>query len=49
MESPVLGLILDSCVIIATERKRQTVEEFLTYIEQVLGEVEVAISGGHAR
>ncbi len=26
MESPLLGLILDSSVIIAAERKRQTVE-----------------------
>ena len=44
MESPLLGLIPDSSVIIAAERKRQTVEVFLTSIGQVLGEVEVAMS-----
>jgi predicted nucleic acid-binding protein len=44
MESPVLGLILDSSVIIAAERKRQTVEDLLTSIEQAFGEVEIAIS-----
>jgi predicted nucleic acid-binding protein len=44
MESPILGLILDSSVIIAAERKRQTVEDFLTSIEQSFGEVEIAIS-----
>jgi predicted nucleic acid-binding protein len=44
MESPFLGLVLDSSVIIAAERKRQTVEEFLTLIGQTFGEVEIAIS-----
>ena len=44
MESPLLGLILDSSVIIAAERKRQTVEELLTSIGQGVGEVEIAIS-----
>jgi tRNA(fMet)-specific endonuclease VapC len=44
MESPLLGLILDSSVIIAAERKRQTVEEFLTSVGQTFGEVEIAIS-----
>jgi predicted nucleic acid-binding protein len=44
MESPLLGLILDSSVIITAERKRQTVEEFLTLIRQTFGEVEIAIS-----
>lgn len=44
MESPFLGLILDSSVIIAAERKRQTVAEFLTLIGQTFGEVEIAIS-----
>ena len=44
MESPLLGLILDSSVIIAAERKRQTIEEFLTSIGQRFGEVEIAIS-----
>ena len=44
MESPLLGLILDSSVIIAAERKRQTVEELLTSVGQAFGEVEIAIS-----
>ena len=44
MEPPVLGLILDSSVIIAAERKGQTVEELLTLIRQTFGEIEVAIS-----
>ena len=44
MESPLLGLILDSSVIIAAERKRQTVEALLTLIRQTFGEIEVAIS-----
>ena len=44
MESPLLGLILDSSVIIAAERKRQTVEEFLTAIGRIFGEVEIAMS-----
>jgi len=37
-------LILDSSVIIAAERKRQTVEELLTLIGQTFGEIEIAIS-----
>jgi hypothetical protein len=41
MESPLLGLILDCSVIIAAERKRQTVEEFLTAIGRTFGEVEI--------
>ena len=44
MESPLLGPILDSSVIIAAERKRQTVEELLTLVGQTFGEIEVAIS-----
>ena len=44
MESPLLGLILDSSVIITAERKRQTVEEFLTSVGRTFGEVEIAIS-----
>jgi predicted nucleic acid-binding protein len=43
MESRLLGLILDSSVIIAAERKRQTIEEFLTSIDQRFGEIEIAI------
>lgn len=41
---PRLGLILDSSVIIAAERKRQTVEALLTSVEQVFGEIEIVIS-----
>jgi len=44
MESPLLGLILDSSVIIAAERDRQTVEELLASIRQAFGEIEIAIS-----
>jgi len=44
MESPLLGLILDSSVIIAAERKQQTVEELLTLIRQIFGDIEIAIS-----
>jgi tRNA(fMet)-specific endonuclease VapC len=44
MESPLLGLILDSSVIIAAERKRQTVEDLLTSVARAFGEVEIAIS-----
>jgi tRNA(fMet)-specific endonuclease VapC len=44
MESPLLGLILDSSVIVAAERKRQTVEELLTLVGQTFGEIEIAIS-----
>jgi predicted nucleic acid-binding protein len=44
MESPFLGLILDSSVVIAAERRRQTVEELLTSVGQAFGEVEIAIS-----
>ena len=44
MESPLLGLILDSSVIITAERKRQTVEQFLSAVRQTFGEVEIAMS-----
>ena len=44
MESPLLGLILDSSVIIAAERKRQTVEELLASVGWIFGEIEIAIS-----
>ena len=44
MESPLLGRILDSSVIIAAERKRQTVGDLLTSVGQAFGEVEIAIS-----
>ena len=41
---PLLGLILDSSVIIAAERKRQTVEELLASVGRTFGEIEIAIS-----
>lgn len=44
MESPLLGLILDSSVIIAAERKRQTVEDLLAFVARTFGEIEIAIS-----
>jgi len=44
MESPLLGLILDSSVIIAAERKRQTIEQLLMSVSQAFGEIEIAIS-----
>ena len=44
MESSLLGIILDSSVIIAAERKRHTVGDLLTSVEQTFGEVEIAIS-----
>ena len=44
MESPLLGLILDSSVINAAERKRQTVEDLLVSVGQAFGQIEVAIS-----
>ena len=44
MESALLGLILDSSVIIAAERKRQTVEELLAFVGRTFGEIEIAIS-----
>ena len=43
MESALLGLILDSSVIIDAERKGQTVEDLLEQIRQSAGEVEIAI------
>jgi tRNA(fMet)-specific endonuclease VapC len=44
MEPAILGLVLDSSVIIEAERKRQTVEEFLSGIRQAFGEVDISIS-----
>ncbi|MGO9259468.1 MAG: PIN domain-containing protein [Bryobacteraceae bacterium] len=44
MESSLLGLILDSSVIIAAERKSQTVEDLLASVQQAFGEIEIAIS-----
>lgn len=44
MESLPLGLILDSSIIIAAERNRQTVEDLLLAVARTFGEVEIAIS-----
>ena len=44
MGSAILGLVLDSSVIIEAERKGQTVEELLKTIRQSFGEVEITIS-----
>jgi predicted nucleic acid-binding protein len=43
MESTLLGIVLDSSVIIEAERKGQTVEQLLEHIEEGAGEVEIAI------
>jgi len=44
MESPVLGLIVDSSIVIAAERKRHSVEDLLVFVGQTFGEIEIAIS-----
>lgn len=44
MEPSLVGLILDSSVIIAAERKHQTVETLLSEIRERCGEIEIAIS-----
>ncbi len=44
MEPAILGLILDSSIVIEAERKHQTVEDFLDAIRQRFGEIEIAIS-----
>ena len=43
MESALLGLILDSSVIIEAEREGQTVEQLLEQVKRSVGEVEIAI------
>ena len=43
MESALLGLILDSSVIVEAERKGQTVEQLLEQVRGSVGEVEIAI------
>ena len=43
MESALLGLILDSSVIVEAERKGQTVEQLLEQVRRSVGEVEIAI------
>ncbi len=44
MGPALLGLILDSSVIIEAERKGQSVEQLLEYLKQLFGEVEIALS-----
>ena len=44
MEPAILGLVLDSSIIIEAERKHQTVEELLDAIQQRFGEIEIAMS-----
>jgi tRNA(fMet)-specific endonuclease VapC len=44
MEPALLGLVLDSSIIIEAERKHQIVEEFLAGIRQRFGEIEITIS-----
>jgi len=44
MDPPLLGVVLDSSVIIAAERKRQTVEDLPTLVRETFGEIEIAIS-----
>ena len=43
MESTLLGLVLDSSIIIEAERKGQTVEQLLEHIKESAGEVEILI------
>ena len=43
MEPALLGLILDSSVIIEAEREGQTVEQLLEQVKSSVGEVEIAI------
>jgi|SRR5271165_2909876 len=44
MESALLGLVVDSSIVIEAERKHQTIEDLLTAIRQRFGEVEILIS-----
>jgi len=44
MEPALLGLVLNSSVIIEAEGKRKTVEDLLTGIRQRFGEIEIVIS-----
>ena len=44
MEPAILGLVLDSSVIIDAERKHQAVEELLAGIQQRFGEIEITMS-----
>ena len=44
MEPAILGLVLDSSVIIDAERKHQTVEELLAGVQQRFGEIEITMA-----
>jgi predicted nucleic acid-binding protein len=45
MESPLLGLVLDSPrVVIAAERKKQTVGSFIEEISSIFGSIELSVS-----
>jgi len=44
MEPAILGIVLDSSIIIEAERKHQTVEELHESIQQRFGEIEITMS-----
>lgn len=44
MEPAILGIVLDSSIIIEAERKRQTVEQLLETIQERFGDAEIAMS-----
>jgi hypothetical protein len=39
-----VGLILDSSILIAGERRRETVKQVIEHVQAVFGEVEAALS-----
>jgi predicted nucleic acid-binding protein len=43
MEPSILGLTIDSSIVIAAERKGQTVEQLLEQVKRAFGEVNVAV------
>lgn len=43
MEPSILGLTIDSSIVIAAERKGQTVEQLLRNVRQAFGEVDIAV------
>ncbi len=43
MEPSILGLTIDSSIVIAAERQGQTVEQLLQHVRQPFGEVDVAV------
>ena len=49
MEPAVLGLIIDSGILIEAERKGQTVTELLEHIRRTFGEVEIAACAAKRR